>query len=259
MTESIPFNLNEAFRTTTETMLAKFRGARYLTSHSTTLGDGHEQDWKEALEQFLPRRFAVNSAFIVDSQGNESQQMDLVIHDRHFSPMFWTNGSTLFLPAECVYAVLEVKPELNKGYVEYAAEKAASVRRLHRTSAPIQQLAQTARPAEPKRILAGIVAAGSGWKPPLDRPLVEALTNLDEAHRLDLGCALDAGMFELPEGAAAEGLKRTDADVGLAMFAIRLVARLNAVGTVPALDYDVYTSALTHPVVGEATSTEPPR
>ncbi|MGV9747900.1 DUF6602 domain-containing protein [Rhodococcus zopfii] len=254
MTEPIPFNLNEAFRTTTETMLARFRGVRHLTRHATTRGDGAEKDWKETLEQFLPHRFAVNSAFIVDSQGNESQQMDLVIHDRHFSPMFWTNGSTLFLPAECVYAVLEVKPELNKNYIEYAADKAASVRRLYRTSAPIQQLAQAARPAEPKRILAGIVAAGSGWNPPLDQPLVEALKSLDEAHRLDLGCALDAGMFELPEGANADDLERSDAEVGLAMFAIRLVARLNAVGTVPALDYDVYTSALKHPVAGEDTS-----
>lgn len=254
MTEPTPFNLNEAFRTTTATMLAKFHGARQLTRHSTTLGDGAERDWKEALEQFLPHRFAVNSAFIVDSEGNESDQMDLVIHDRHFSPMFWTNGNTLFLPAECVYAVLEVKPELTKEYIEYAGKKAASVRRLHRTSAPIQQLAQTARPAEPKRILAGIVAAGSGWNPPLDQPLIAALKNLDESNRLDLGCALNAGMFELPEGANADDLVRTDAEVGLAMFAIRLVARLNAVGTVPALDYDVYTSALTHPVADEGAS-----
>ncbi|WP_182263354.1 hypothetical protein [Rhodococcus sp. UFZ-B548] len=119
--------------------------------------------------------------------------------------------------------------------------------RSHRPSAPIQQLAQAARPAEPKRILAGIVAAGSGWNPPLGQPLIEALKNLDEAHRLDLGCALDAGIFELPEGADVDDLVCTDAEVGLAMFAIRLVARLNSVGTVPALDYDVYTSALTHP------------
>lgn len=254
MTEQAVFNLNEAFRTTTTTMLAKFDGARQLTRHSTTLGDGAERDWKEALEQFLPRRFAVNSAFIVDSIGRESEQIDLVVHDRHFSPMFWTNGNTLFLPAECVYAVLEVKPELNKDYLEYAARKAASVRQLHRTSAPIPQLAQPAKPAKPNRILAGIVAAKSGWNPPLGQPLIDALNHPDESHRLDLGCALDAGMFELPEGAKSEDLERSDADVGLAMFAIRLVARLNAVGTVPALDYGAYTAALTRPAASDGPS-----
>lgn len=251
MTEPPVFNLNEAFRTTTKTMVAKFDGGRQLTRHPTTLGDGAEEDWKETLEQFLPRRFAVNSAFIVDSRGHESEQIDLVIHDRHFSPMFWTNGSTRFLPAECVYAVLEVKPDLNKNHIEYAAAKVASVRGLHRTSAPIQQLAQAARPANLNRILGGIVATRSGWNPPLGQPLIDALKSLDEAHRLDFGCALNAGMFELPEGAKADGLERSDADVGLAMFAMRLVARLNAVGTVPALDYDVYTSTLTRPIVNE--------
>ncbi|MCW2295505.1 hypothetical protein [Rhodococcus erythropolis] len=79
-------------------------------------------------------------------------------------------------------------------------------------------------------------------------------------NRLDLGCALNAGMCKLPEGATAENLVRTDAEVGLAMFAaaavtarfvMRLVARLNAV---PALNYDVYTSALPLPVASEGTT-----
>lgn len=251
MTESTPFNLNQAFTATTEKMLTNFRNARGVTGHPTTLGDGAEKDWKDTLEKFLPRRFAVNSAFIVDSRGQTSEQIDLVIHDRHFSPLFWTISNTMFLPAECVYAVLEAKPEISKEYIGYAGKKAESVRRLHRTSAPIHQLAQSATPAEPKRILAGIVAAGSGWNPPLGKPLINTLEELDDIQRLDFGCALDSGMFELPEGLSAADLEKSDADVGLAMFATRLVARLNAVGTVPALDYDAYTSALKRPVEPE--------
>lgn len=251
-TESTPpFSLTAAFRATTDAMLARFHAARRATGQPTALGDGAERDWKETLEQFLPRRFAVSRAFIVDNHGNESDQIDLVIHDRHFSPTFWTIDDTRFLPAECVLAILEVKPELNRANVEYAANKAASVRRLHRTSAPIRQLAQRAAPAQPQRLLAGIVAGRSSWTPGLGQPLVEALADLDDDHRLDLGCALDAGMFEIPEGAPADQLQRTDAEVGLAMFAMRLVARLNAVGTVPAIDYDAYTSALAHLVEDE--------
>jgi hypothetical protein len=245
MTDRPPFNLGEAFRTTTSKMLASFGGARQLTRHPSTLGSGLERDWKETLEEFLPRRFAVNTAFVVDCRGQESEQMDLVVHDRHFSPMFWTMGETLFLPAECVYAVIEVKPALTREYVAYAGAKAASVRRLHRTSAPIRQLAQSARPAEPPRILAAIVAARSGWNPPLGEPLADALRDVEESNRLDLGCALDSGMFEVPDDGDVDAMIRSTGDVGLAMFAMRLAARLNAMGTVPALDYDTYTSALT--------------
>lgn len=252
MTATPSFDINVAFRTTTATMLARFGGAPSLTTHPTTLGDGAEKEWQATLKEFLPRRYDVNPAFVVDSRGNISDQIDLVIHDRHFSPQFWTMGQSLFLPAECVYAVLEVKPELNKGYIEYAGKKAASVRALHRTSGAIQQLAQAPSRAEPKRILAGIVAGRSGWSQGLDQPLVEALAGLDPDHKLDIGCALDAGMFERPEGLDVDEVQRSAADIGLAMFAMRLVARLNAVGTVPALDYDLYTSALTQKVTDPA-------
>lgn len=248
MTDPI-FDLNEAFRATTATMLARFQGARKLTAHPTTLGSGAEQDWKTALEQFLPRRFAVDPAFVVDRYGHESDQMDLVIHDRNFSPMFWTIDQTLFLPAECVYAVLEVKPELNKEYLIYAGDKAASVRRLHRTSGPIPQLAQPAAPAKPKRILAGIVAARSGWTSTLaSSPLVDVMKDLTADRRIDFGCALDSGMFEVPEDGDVEKAEHAGADVGLAMFAMRLAARLTAMGTVPALDYGAYTDRLTQPL-----------
>lgn len=249
MTEArSPFDINGAFRATTTRMLARFAGEREITAHPTTLGTGAERQWQETLREFLPRRYDINPAFVVDSHGNESDQIDLVIHDRHFSPTFWTVGDSLFLPAECVYAVLEVKPELSKATIEYAGEKAASVRALYRTSGTIQQLAQGPSRAEPKRILAGIVAGHSSWAGGLDAPLIEALKGLEPDHELDLGCALNSGMFERPEGMTAADLQRSDADIGLAMFAMRLVARLNAIGTVPALDYDVYTSALTEKV-----------
>ena len=43
-------------------------------------------------------------------------------------------GDAKFVPVESVYAVLEVRQTLNEGNLDYAAHKAESVRRLHRTS-----------------------------------------------------------------------------------------------------------------------------
>ncbi|MCA4997288.1 hypothetical protein HWD35_21425 [Tsukamurella tyrosinosolvens] len=248
MTSQDPTIVERAFVSTTKTMLEKFHAAREMTDHPVLLGDGLEDDWRSVLENFLPRRFAVSKAVIVDSLGGKSEQIDLVVHDRHFSPEFWTIGGVRHLPAECVYAVFEAKPHLNKAYIEYAADKAHSVRRLHRTSAPIQQLAQSARPVEPKRIIAGIVSARSEWTPPLGVPLVGVLRSLDESHRIDMGCALAGGMFERPEDGTVDDLVRSSADSGLALFAMRLTARLNAIGTVPALDYGAYTSGITEEV-----------
>lgn len=248
MTEQY-FDLTEVFSGTTKRMVASFEAMRAATQHPTTRGDGTEDEWRNVLADFLPQRFAVNPAFVVDSHGQASQQIDLVVHDRHYSPTLWNMAGTLFIPVECVYAVFEVKQTLDHQMITYAGTKAASVRGLHRTSVPIQRLGQEPSAAEPKPILAGLVTTRCGWVGGLGQPLVDSLRTLPAEQHLDLGCALEAGMFEVAIGSSGDPVEVAGPDIGLAMFAMRLVARLNQMGTVPALDYDAYTSALLKPLM----------
>src|SRR3546814_17119907 len=74
------------------------------------------------------------SSDVVDSRGVFSQQIAVIIHDRQYSPFVFTFKGTDVVPAESVYAVFEAKQELTADYIRYAGEKAAYVRRLHRTS-----------------------------------------------------------------------------------------------------------------------------
>ena len=198
---------------------------------------------------FLPTRYAVDKAFVVDSCGHQSLQLDVVVYDRHFTPLFWEMGGALFLPAESVYAVFEAKQELNLGYLREAGEKVASVRRLHRTNGPIVHAGGTVdKPKPPPRVLGGLLAGRSSWNPPFGQSLREGLDNLAEDERIDLGCGLEHGGFELPESAkAVSDLVSAGADVGLAFVAMRLRARLQQMGSVPAMNIDAYTSVLSQP------------
>ncbi|MFD6696822.1 DUF6602 domain-containing protein, partial [Micromonospora aurantiaca (nom. illeg.)] len=170
---------------------------------------------------------------------------DLRRHDENGS-LFWEMGDALFLPAESVYAVFEAKQELNLEYLREAGEKAASVRQLHRTTAPIVHAGGTVNnPKPPPRILSGLLACRSRWNPPFGPALRKGLDNLTEDERIDLGCGLEHGAFELPEHTSADpGLVTADAEVGLAFFAMRLLARLQQMGTVSAMNIDAYTSVL---------------
>lgn len=76
-------------------------------------------------------------AFVVDSEGHFSEQIDIVVYDRQYSPFIFTFNDQLFIPAESVYAVFEAKQELSADIIRYAQNKATSVRRLKRTSLPI--------------------------------------------------------------------------------------------------------------------------
>lgn len=84
------------------------------------------------------KRYKVDKGIVIDSTGKQSEQIDLIIYDAQYSYLVFRQNDTLLIPAESVYAVFEVKQNLNKERIEYAGAKAKSVRELLRTSAPIK-------------------------------------------------------------------------------------------------------------------------
>jgi hypothetical protein len=146
------------------------------------------------------------------------------------------------IPAESVYAVFEAKQVIDARNVAYAQEKAASVRRLHRTSLPVPHVSGVATPKEPLRILAGLLTFESVWKDPFSPPLSQALDSGDADGTLDLGCVAAHGHFSrcddgtyafTPEGKPATA------------FLFELIARLQASATVPMIDMRAYAKWLT--------------
>ncbi len=89
-------------------------------AHPRTKGDGSENVWLELFNTYLPKRYQAATAHIVDSKGVFSEQMDVVIFDRQYSPFVFNFEDQMIIPAESVYAVFEAKQSINRGMVEYA-------------------------------------------------------------------------------------------------------------------------------------------
>lgn len=227
-----------------EKMQAELREVRTVQEHPTARGDGTELHWLELLQKRLPARYRAERAFVIDADGNRSQQIDIVIHDRQFCPVLLDVAGGIHIPAESVYAVLEVKQDLTKGQIEYAGEKIASVRRLRRTSAEFAHATGRSRTL-PKPILGGIVTFESGWSPPLGDAFDAVLRDAPIESRLDLGCALCDGGFDVvyAENGDPE-VTRSGAESSLIFFFLRLLHRLQQVATVAAIDYVEYSSLL---------------
>lgn len=238
-------NLAEAFRARQQQLESDLGFGRTVASHPGTLGDATELDWLGMLTDFLPRRYGVQKAFVVDVHGLLSDQLDIVVHDRHYSPLLFEVGGVHFIPAESVYAVFEVKQNINKANIEYAGRKIASVRRLDRTSVEFSTATGTATRVEPRRILGGVLALDSGWSEFFGRPLRDALATRPPFERVDLGLALRAGGFEVPDpGQPAVLAECDDAGLALVFLMLRLLKRLQAMATVGAMDLDRYTQAV---------------
>jgi hypothetical protein len=217
------------------------RGNRVAITHPGARGEASEEDWLRVLKAHLPHRYQADRAFVIDSQGLCSDQIDVVIYDRQYSPLLFNQANQRYVPAESVYAVLEVKQDLSREHVLYAAEKAASVRRLRRTSAPVPHVEGVAKPRPLHPIVAGILTYQSSWVIPFGDPLRQALADLSTDHQLSIGCALIHGAFEAQYPRNGEvDLVVVDGARSLLQFLMRLLRQLQAMATVPAIDYEAY-------------------
>ena len=103
-----------------------------------------------------------------------------MVFDRQYTPTLLDNDKHRYVPAEAVYAVFECKPKIDKGYLEYAGEKAASVRKLKRTSVDDSSRGRDHSAEETVRIVAGILAIDVDWAKGSERRISRACTR---AHR----------------------------------------------------------------------------
>jgi hypothetical protein len=206
--------------------------------HTVAKGDAAESVWIELLGKYLPQRYQVARAYVVDSEGIFSDQIDVVIFDRQYSPFIFSYQGQTVIPAESVYAIFEAKQAISATEVAYAQRKVASVRGLHRTSLPIPHAGGVYPPKPLPHIFGGLLTFESDWSPPMGEALVEHLNAAGVAGKLDLGCVAAHGCYFLdPESA------RYDVHVGsrpATAFLFALISNLQANATVPMIDVKAY-------------------
>jgi len=214
----------------------KLATARKAFGHPGTKGDASEQVWLEMLKTYLPQRYQVTTAHVVDSDGAFSQQIDVVIFDRQYSPFIFQYQGQTIVPAESVYAVFEAKQSINAERVGYAQKKVASVRALKRTSLPIPYAGGTFPAKQLPHILGGLLAFESDWDPAMGQPLLNSLVS-EPDKRLDLGCIAAHGIFGFDE-AGAYSLRPKGKPATAFLF--ELIAQLQSSATVPMIDIRAY-------------------
>lgn len=195
--------------------------------HPTAKGDESELNWIGLLRTYLPERYKVDNGFVVDYDGSISQQIDIIIYDRHFTPFIFRGENVVYIPAEGVYAVFEVKPHFDKNNYDYAVEKLKSVRELKRTSANFSHILGNNK-KDLFNIVGGLLVAENKSK-----GLFDAINTSSE---LNIVLCLDSGIKVVVEN----GVEMQNKEPILAFFLLKLIEKLRALGSVPALDVDSY-------------------
>lgn len=211
-------------------------------SHPVDKGKNTEESWITWFNNYLPKRYRASKATIIDSHGKISDQIDLVLYDVQYSYLAFNQNDILYIPAESVYAVFEVKQNLNKANMKYAGAKAESVRNLYRTSAAIPHAGGVYPPKPLHRILAGILTTNTDWKEPFGDSFKKCLNEYTEKQQIDCGCVLQGGAFYYDYNTKA--FRKSIPEESLVSFLKELLISLQRIATVPAIDFAEYQKVL---------------
>lgn len=205
-----------------------------IVNHPVDKGDNAEDNWIKWFNEYFPKRYKAAKATIIDSKGNTSDQIDIVLYDKQYSYLAFNENNIKYLPAESVYAVFEVKQKLNRENMIYAGEKAESVRKLYRTSAEIPYAGGVYPAKKPNHIIAGILTTSADWDEPFGDSFVKCINEYSKEQKIDCGCSLQNGSFYIDyvNGIAKKGTR----DESLVFFFLQLLIELQKLGTVPAID-----------------------
>jgi len=267
MAENNKINLSDLFEGLQNQMLAQLNTNREFIKHPTSKGDSLENVWIDWLRKYLPNRYSVDKAIVIDSSGNLSEQIDVVIFDQQYTPFVFTQNGIHYIPAEGVYAVFEVKPDL-KGtvdditYIEYTGKKIASVRSLKRTSTNIVDRGKSQNPRSLTKIIGGILTSTNSIA--RQETIKKHFAKLSPLYTIDIGCSIGYGTYYVNyngeedigiqdfnerilkyyENRKFDSINYSSKEKALVSFFLQLLRYLQTIGTVAAIDLGVYAKAI---------------
>jgi hypothetical protein len=124
--------LSGPMRAAADRVRAQFEAIK--RQHRGEAGRRREDEVREFLRLFLPRRLGVATSEIVASEGSVSPQTDVIIYDQMETPLLDSSESSIVVPVEGVYAVVEVASDLEPRKLEEELEKIRQVKAMPKSA-----------------------------------------------------------------------------------------------------------------------------
>lgn len=110
-------------------IMADFEASKVL-KHNGLKGDVREQALSTFLKKHLPEKLKLGSGIVVNSDGIQSRQQDIIIYDAFNAPLLHNEEGTKIIPVESVYGTIEVKSTLSKRELATCINNVKSIKAL---------------------------------------------------------------------------------------------------------------------------------
>ncbi len=100
------------------------------------IGQARERAIRAKLESILPGGVGVGTGCVIDNEGNASGQIDVILYEQQFCPVFNISDDVSYYPCEAVIAIGSIKSTIGKKELRDIYSNVASARRLKRFARP---------------------------------------------------------------------------------------------------------------------------
>ncbi len=123
-------DLQSIFKSIAEKLAIDFRYASSEIEHRSSKGRVRELEIVEQfLQKYLPKTIGISHGEIVSSDGNTSNESDIIIYETRTCPYLLDKTGYQIFPIECVYGVIEVKSMLNSAELEDSFNKISKIKK----------------------------------------------------------------------------------------------------------------------------------
>jgi hypothetical protein len=131
----------ELFDRVANTLKIEFEYQAKILGHPGEVGTGRENVLKRVLSKYIPKRYVVDSGFVVDASVKSSEQMDIVIYEANYTPVFEIVEGKSFFPCETVVAVGQVRTKIgSRKEMQECLNNIKSVKELDRSNKGTNEL-----------------------------------------------------------------------------------------------------------------------
>ncbi|MBL4963936.1 DUF6602 domain-containing protein [Bacillus halotolerans] len=102
------------------------------STHALSSGENREDIVRDFLRNYIPKAFGVATGLILSSDGEFSNQADLVIFDQLYNNPLYPNSTNKLWLAESIYSLIEVKTHLNPNSLSDSIEKCKKFKKIKR-------------------------------------------------------------------------------------------------------------------------------
>ena len=92
-------DLKEIFDEVSNQMKSDFVKAQKSLTHAGLKGEANEETVRKFLRQYLPKTLDITTGMLVDSDGSQSRQLDIIICDSVKTPIFYQSGLICSFPS----------------------------------------------------------------------------------------------------------------------------------------------------------------